>query len=205
MRVPAVCLGPPAQRAEIFADVQGRLPTIANDGADVSSSDEGEAPVFSSVLEPEPEPQQLQAQQHAVARRQERRRELASHRCRDPEGRAQSVPPRQPAAAATAVAAAAAAATAADAKVSAAFEAAGGYLTRAGVSALLKSLGRFEGWVESALTSICEGQLGMAAAEPEARVSAASFARWWGEEGGRLGPSEVIGRKMAVAPVAPLN
>jgi hypothetical protein len=195
--VAAVCLGPPAQRAEIFADVQGRLPTIANDGAGLSSSDEGEAPIFSSVLEPEPEPQQLQAQQHAVARRQERRRELASlaSRRRQDEGEAQSVP-RQPAAVAT---------TAADAKVSAAFEAAGGCLTRAGVSTLLKSLGRFEGWVEPALTSICEGQLGMAAAEPEARVSAASFARWWGEEGGRLGPSEVIGRKMAVAPVAPLN
>ena len=75
--------------------------------------------------------------------------------------------------------------------VAVAFAAGGGVLTRDGVKQLLQRLGRFEGWVDSALAGICDGGLRMAAGDAGATVDTAAFAEWWSAEGSLSGPEQL--------------
>jgi hypothetical protein len=87
--------------------------------------------------------------------------------------------------------AAAAVAPMAEGLISEAFAAAGGTLDRDGIKALMQQLGRFEGWVDTALAKIYDSGLQLPTEDLDATVDEARFARWWSDEGS-VSPSDAL-------------
>ncbi len=191
---PVHALVPTSSDGSIFRADSFRHRAVSRAESDTAATTAAPAAVGgSSWMEPEPEPEAAPAPAAAEARdkRQGRMQRLHTQQPVADAPVAKSNLPDIRSEGAAPPAATIVHPTAEEARISEAFRAAGGALTRDGVKILLQQLGRFEAWVDSALAKICEENLKMSGHDPDATVDAAAFASWW-SSGGSLGPADAL-------------